>query len=321
MINIKEIVEKIKTSYPKIRIEEKVKINEQFTADYIIIQGLKIKAIFIPFKKIPDNLWKNYVIGENSEIAYYYDSSKIYIASFQKDGATLQELTNIDLIFIPFNNEITFNQFELLEKHKTIIDMFYGFEHELLELNNSDKGLSNLITELKLLKLIDHNEGGFTHHIIWDEYHEKDSLIPSWINSGNGQYYNIAGKFEMSLKIKFTPFSDEELVKRNENLLTVDFYAKGVWLNFPYRMRSRKYYKSSEALLIDDIYNKGFKTNEYYSTEKDLKLFLDHFHLSNDNKKDTTEMHWENNLIRLQSLLEKTLSTCKAEGIKMSYFD
>ena len=71
MINIKEIVEKIKTSYPKIRIEEKVKINEQFTADYLIIQGSRIKAIFIPYKKLPDNLWGNYVSGKNSEFSYY----------------------------------------------------------------------------------------------------------------------------------------------------------------------------------------------------------------------------------------------------------
>ena len=74
------------------------------------------------------------------------------------------------------------------------------------------QGLSNLITELKLLKLIDHNEGGFTHHIIWDEYYEKDSLIPSWINSGNGQYYNIAGKFEMSLKIGTFALSQETVL-------------------------------------------------------------------------------------------------------------
>lgn len=322
MINIKEIVEKIKASYPKIRVEEKVKINEQFTADYIIIQGLKIKAIFIPFKKIPDNLWENYVKGENSEIAYYYDSSKIYIASFQLNGATLQELTNIDLIFTPFKNEIIFNQFELLEKHKTILDMFYRFEHNIIELDNSESGLVNLENELKLLRLIDHNKGGFTHHIKWDEYHEKDSLIPSWYNSGRrGQYYNIAGKFEMSLIIKFTPFSDEELVKRRENLLTVEFYAKGRWLHFLYRESRRESYKSSEPLLIDDIYNKGSKMYEYSSIENDLNLHLDYFRLSNDNKKDTTEMHWESNLNRLQTLLKKTLSTCKAEGIKRSYFD
>lgn len=33
MVNVKEIVDKIKSTYPEIRIEEKVIINEQFTAN------------------------------------------------------------------------------------------------------------------------------------------------------------------------------------------------------------------------------------------------------------------------------------------------
>lgn len=52
MIRIKEIVEKIKYSYPKIRVEEKVKISKQFIADYVKISteniylDIKINPIY-----------------------------------------------------------------------------------------------------------------------------------------------------------------------------------------------------------------------------------------------------------------------------------
>lgn len=325
MINIKAIIEKIKSSYPELRIEEKVKINEQFIADYVIIQGLTIKAIFIPYKKLPDNLWENYVSAENSKIAYYYDDKKIYVGEFEINGARLIELTNIDSIFTPFKNEIAFSQFELLEKHKTILDLLYGFEHNLMELNKSDKGLSNLITELKLLRLIDHNEGGFTHHIKWNEYHEKESLVPS--NYWDGTYYNIAGKFEMSLNIYFTPFSDEELERRTvlsqgntkmfPNQLKIEFDAKGVWSHFPDRKNRRESYKSSEPILIHN----DLKIYEDNRIKSDLNINLDYFRLSVDNEKDTTEIYWESNLKRFEALLKKALSACKADGIKFSYFE
>ncbi|MBL0330031.1 MAG: hypothetical protein IPP64_11575 [Bacteroidetes bacterium] len=317
MINIKAIVEKIKSSYPQIRVEEKVKINEHFIADYVIIQALTIKAIFIPYKKLPDTLWEKYVSGENSKIVYYYNDKKIYVGEFGVNGARLIELTNIDSIFTPFKNEIAFNQFEILEKHKTIVDLLYGFEHKIIPHCNNGSGLVYLKSELKLLRLIDHNKGGFTHNIRWDEYHEKESLVPS--NYGDGTYYNMDGKFEMSLNIKFTPFSDKELVKQDENQLTIKLYAKGVWLHFPDRKDIRKSYESSKPLLLHDY--GSLKIYENNSIKNDLNIALDYFRLSNNNRNDTTELHWPSNLKRFEILLKNALSVCEKEGVKSSYFE
>ncbi len=103
MLNIKAIVEKIKSSYPEIRVEEKVKISKQFIADYVIIQGITIKAIFTPYKKIPDNMFVEYVRGENANVTYYYDSQNIYIGVFEVNAARLIRYEDLSLSSISAN--------------------------------------------------------------------------------------------------------------------------------------------------------------------------------------------------------------------------
>jgi hypothetical protein len=313
MINIKAIVERIKSSYPKIRVEEKVKINEQFTADYVIIQGLTIKAIFIPYKKLTDDPCSSPLSEDYKKLAFFYDENEIQILEVAFNDCKLSDINNESYIFEPFHKKWQPTNRSIYKNCKMTLDKLYHFCKSIDELNSSGNNIETIEHQLRTESLIFNDVSEqpiYNKVIIWKENCQKDSLVSTNSNYA-GLFYNSEGDFDLSLEINFVPLDDDHPKQSETNQLEVRFSAKGKWKEYKKFRDRRTYNKSAKDSDLPEIYA-GFKDSDglEYRIKKDYKVSLDnYFYRTSINNLTSLPATQEN----FDALLAKVLDVVKSK--------
>jgi hypothetical protein len=279
MKNIIEIVEKIKSIFPEIRVIEKVKFNKHYTADYVIIQGLKIKAIFISLKIFPDNICEKLVLQPYEKKTFYFIENKIKIVENSYTVCNLIEVNYSSIFDLFYENLQPINR-SIYKTYEIILNKLYQFSKIIDELHGIDNSIKTLEEQLKTQVLIynDVSEQPFYNKkISWKDYAKRDSLVPTNPNY-SGYFYNCEGEFNFRFEIKFLPL-DNELSKQDaQKQLEVSFHANGNWKVYK-KFRDRSTYNklAKDSDLPEFYLNLKDSDGLSYSLKKNHDVLLQYF--------------------------------------------
>lgn len=177
----------IKDNFYNIDVHKNVKINDYFTANYVITQNGIIKSVFVQFKNVPENLSSNerdsfyHSHGTTDGITFYFANDKIYRNIPGLKFIDIEEVADEDVIFNHFskeifkNNNVIFNEeiknclIELESLQRFAIDKFQGNDN-----------LGSLINQLKIKYTDNIKLQSFLHNI---KYERSDNKIGEiWIS-------------------------------------------------------------------------------------------------------------------------------------------
>jgi hypothetical protein len=213
----------IKDSFPDIEVFESLKINEYFTASYVIAQNGIIKAVFVPYKPKPESLNGRdkdlyyHSSGITDGITYYFDNNKVYKNIPGIKVIEIEEISSNEDILKPFSKDIFVKEFEFFEQDiESCLIEISRFQKIAIEKFNGNKCLYSQIHLLQTDYTSKYKRYSFLQNI---KYKNSDNKINEiWI-SFDSKLHRIKLKEECdkeyinSFELNFTsktPYFDKQ---------------------------------------------------------------------------------------------------------------
>jgi hypothetical protein len=212
----------IKENYPDIEVFENLKINNYFTAKYVVAQNGIIKAVFVNYKSKPDSLPKDDIdlyyssSGKTDGITFYFSNAKIYRNKQGIRTAEIEEITNKEEILKLFSKDVFVMEYEVIDKNiESCIKEISILQKIAIEKFN---GINNLDTQIHLLQIdyiSNYKRKAYFHNIKYKN--SENEIFEIWL-SYNSEFHQI--KFK------------EECGKEYINGFELNFIGKNPYLNY-----------------------------------------------------------------------------------------